>query len=331
MASSRRAYGLRDLDVTYNKRTKKYEIAGNRTTWQNKRKLFDLGFRWDRSRKVWITDELDSDVTKAIPGAKDVRRPAPPLKPTPTVDTPGIDIHDWFFDSWLPSNIDRFTKVFNGYGRAEDVPYEFKFTLQGREVVVDFRRNIKSMAEAMAELRSRYGGKGDREGWIEAIDTYEMLKGSMGGKSAMQAIDKANNLEHTHGAMMEHFPPGVKRWYPAFLDFKYTAHPRAMIQKIKSQDLRTICKGLLPLSDQKERLVTPHTEHRTPKGLALEISSQRGKAKKRELIEQIKDRHPDLWPQVVEHLQGMPMPKGKKPIVGHRVRRIASRWMRKHL
>jgi hypothetical protein len=334
MASVRTSYGLQDLDVSYNRLSKKYEIAGDRTTYRYKRKLFDLGFRWDRSRKVWVTEELDSDIIKAIPGAKKLRRPAPAPTPTrtpaPSVGTPE-EIHDWFFDSWLPSNIDRFTTVFNGYGRAEGIPYEFKFTLSGREVIVDFKRNIDTIPEALAEIRSRYGTQADREGWLEAVDTYEMLKAARGGKSAMLAIDKANNLEHTHGAMMEHFPPGVKMWYPAFLDFKYTAHPRAMIQKIKSEDLRTICKELLPLSDRKERLVTPHTEHRTPKGLALEISSQRGKRKKLEVAKEIEARYPNLWPQVVDHLQGLPLPKGRQPVVGSRIRRIASQWIRKHL
>jgi len=122
------------------------------------------------------------------------------------------------------------------------------------------------------------------------------------GPSAIHAGDMANNLEHTHGAMMEHFPPGVRNWYPRFLDFKYTAHILQMINQIRSQDLRTIARELLPVQDRMHRVVAPQVDHRTPKGLALEISSQPGKARKKKMLKDVKVKHPDIYDAVVENL-----------------------------
>jgi len=340
MASARTAAGLSDLSIEYNRASRKYEIEGDRTTFRYKRTLYDLGFRWDKWKRVWVTDQIDSDIIRAIPGAKKLRairppKPAPksaptPSRPEPTVEDPALTVEDWFFDTWLPSNIDRFSDVFNGYGRTEGVPYFFKFKLTGHDVEIEFKRNIKSVEAAKAELRSRYSKQKDREGWFEALTTHDLLKGASGGKAAMHAIDMANNLEHTHGAMMEHFPKGVADWYPAFLDFKYTAHPRKMIQRMRSGDLRVICRELLPLKDRQERLVTPETQHRTPKGLALEITGQKGKKLQREKAEEIKKIYPDMWDDVVAHMGTMPMPKGKKRIVGSpRVARIANKWLRR--
>lgn len=323
MASRKRA-NLEQLPISYDPQWKKYVIDKSQMTYQHRNELKDLGFSYSGPKGVWFIDHLDSDVIRALPQAGKLQRGAP----TPSVSVSPVDTKDWFFDEWLPSNIDRFTKVFNDYGRAEGVPYEFKFTLVGEEVEVDFRRNIQTLQQAIEEIESRYGKQDDREGWMQSLEAYRTLK-SAKGKAAMHAVDMANNLEHTHGSMMEHFPAGVQRWYPAFLDFKYTAHPRAMIKKIRSEDLRTVAEELLPVQDRKERLVTPHLEHRTPKGLALEISSQKGSANKRKKLEEIKHDYPKLWPQVVEHLKGMPMPKGKKPLVGsERIPRIAARWLR---
>jgi hypothetical protein len=217
--------------------------------------------------------------------------PAEPAKP----------IREWFFEDWLPSNIDRFSKVFNTYGRTEGVPYTFKFTVSGDEVTVDFRRNIETLPEAIAELKARYGKGKDRDGWMLALASYDSLLKAK-GKGAMHAVDMANNLEHTHGAMMEHFPPGVRRWYPRFLDFKYTADILQMVKQIGDEDLRTIAEALLPYQDAKRRLITPKVDHRTPKGLALEISSQPGKANKRKMLRKVQQEHPDIYDAVVENL-----------------------------
>ena len=183
---------LGQLPITYNPRTKVYEIPKSQMTFPHRRKLRDLGFDFDG--KVWSTETLDSDIMRALPQAGQLQNGAP----VPQADP--IDTEQWFFGEWLPSNISRFTKVFNTYGKSEDVPYEFKFSVSGNEVTVDFRRNIKTVEDAVREIKSRYGKQKDRGGWLQAVRVYEKLKRSR-GMASMHLVDMANNLEHTHGAM----------------------------------------------------------------------------------------------------------------------------------
>lgn len=282
------------LPITYNARTQKYVIPASRLTYLNRKKLNELGFTFGGG--VWSTDTLDSKILQELPQAAQLQRGAP------VEATPEEDPKDWYFEKWLPQNIDRFTKAFNSYGRSENVPYTFRFQVNGTEVKVQFQRNIDSIDEAIMELRSRYGGSSDRDGWMIAIECYQELMHAT-GKSAIHAIDRANNLEHSHGAMMEHFPPGVRAWYPRFLDFKYTAHIEQMLRQIEDEDLRVCAEGLMPNRNIKHRLVPPKTDYRTPKGLALEISSQPGKAKKRQMLKDVIKQYPDIADQVQAMLE----------------------------
>jgi hypothetical protein len=226
-----------------------------------------------------------------------LQRGAPPASARPAED-----LDDWFFTEWLPKNIDRFSKVFNGYGRAVGVSSQFKFTVQGKDVVVDFRRDIQGVDEALKEVKERYGKDNDRDGWLAALSSYYELL-NVRGDSAMHAIDMANNLEHSHGSMMEHFPPGVRAWYPKFLDFKYTSHPLQMANTIEDEDLRTLALELLPASMRSERVVAPKLDYRTPKGIALEISSQKGKANKKKKLEEMRKFFPSEMPEVEKLLE----------------------------
>jgi len=293
LVTSRTAASLADLPLAFNWLTHRYEMKGDRKTFRNRRELTDMGFIWDRRSKVWFTKNLDSDVIKDIPQAVKVT-----TSPTPVIS---ISLKEWFFGDWLPKNIDRFSKVFNDYGRGEGVPYYFFFTVHGTDVDVTFRRNIKTIREAVAELKLRYGNQKDRDGWMDALRIYGQLQHAS-GKGAIHKVDEANNLEHTHGAMMEHFPPGVRSWYPRFLDFKYTAHPLQMVKMIRAEDLRMVVKEMLPENARRQRLTPPKLDHRTPKGLALEISSQPGKSNKRKLLLEVKKNHPREYPEVVHNL-----------------------------
>ena len=239
---------------------------------------------------------METEALKELPQAAHLHAGPPPPQDPPK------DPKEWFFHSWLPKNIGRFSKVFDDYGRAEGVPYTFQFMIKGEEVEVSFRRNIQTVAEAIRELESRYGGASDRDGWMQAVDSYRELMRAT-GSAAMQAIDRANNLEHSHGAMMEHFPPGVRSWYPRFLDFKYTASPWQMVNAIEDEDLRVVASELMPLQFRMHRLAPPQTDERTPKGLALEISAQPGKAKKKEMLRMTQKTHPDMYPKVVQLLE----------------------------
>ncbi len=298
MKSSKTAAGLEDLPISYNPARRQYEIPKSSLTYKYRNQLRDLGFDFDG--RVWITKTLDTRALKMLPQAEEAGPgPAPAPVPEPAVE-PANPV-DWFFDLWLPKNIDRFTKAFNSYGREQKVPYTFKFQVTGNDVTVLFQRNIDTIGEAVAELEARYGTKEDRDGWMTAIWCYRELS-TVSGQAAIHVVDKANNLEHSHGSMMEHFPPGVRSWYPRFLDFKYTASPWQMIKNINDEDLRVMCSELMPLSQRQERLVPKQTDERTPKGLALEISSEPGKANKRKKLFELLKQYPYYANSVLDHL-----------------------------
>lgn len=281
------------VNVTYNPTTKQYEIPKSQFTWTNRNKLKDLGFRFDG--RVWYTPTLEQRALEFLPEAASLVRG--PKAPTQTLDPSA-----WFFNEWLPSNIERFSKVFTDYGKAEGARWRFVFTLNGTEVTVSFERQVNSIPEAIEELYARYHKDADREGWLQALECWKELS-KVTGKASIHAIDRANNLEHSHGAMMEHFPPGVRAWYPKFLDFKYTADIWQMIRAINDEDIRVVAEELMPAQDRMKRLAPPKRDTRTPKGLALEVSSQPGRKQKQVMLDQVKAEHPDLYPIVVRMLK----------------------------
>jgi len=310
------------LPIEFDPRWGQYVIPKSSLTFEHKRELHDLGFTWNPGRGVWFTNELDSDILKALPQARGVQQRRPP-----TVG-PSTDTYSWFFDKWLPSNLYRFDKVFNDYGKKTGLGYEFKFTLTGHEVTVEFKRSIKTVEKAKAELRYQYEGIDRRAPWLQAVSVHEDLLKASGG-NAMKAIDRANNLEHTHGSMMEHFPAGIRRWYPAFLDFKFTAAASKMVKKIKDEDLRVLTEEMLPHMDRVQRLAPPSVEHRTPKGLALEISAQKGQKRKLKMLRWVKENHAEVYPQVVDLLMERQLPDKVMAELTEAIQRVASRWMRK--
>lgn len=295
-AQSRTASGLDELPITYNRGRSRYEIPVTELSFDYRDRIKDLGFDWDRGAGVWHMETLDTDAIRALPQVTKLRH-----RPMPSKGPP-VDPSEWFFDEWLPRNIDRFTKVFNDYGRTEGVPYEFRFTVTGDDVEVKFQRNITDVGKAVAEIEARYGDKEFRAGWIEAVEAWKALQ-RVSGSNAMGTIDMANDLEHSHGSMLEHFPPGVKKWYPKFLDFKFSAHPWQMIRAIRDEDLRTIATELMPLHFRKERLVTPQTDYRTARGLATEIAAENGKTNKIKRLRQVKHNYPEMYDEVVAALE----------------------------
>jgi hypothetical protein len=282
-----------EMPINWNPEKKLYEIPKSRLTYDNRNKLKMLGFSY--SGEAWTTPTLDTHALQELGLHAKVEKV--PVQHA----VPKGDPAEWFFEHWLPKNIDRFSKAFNEYGKAEGVAYSFKFQISGRNVNVVFTRDIKTIEGSIKELEDRYGG-GDREGWITAIECYRKLKASS-GKSAIHAIDMANNLEHSHGAMIEHFPPGIRSWYPKFLDFKYTAHAWQMIKAIHEEDLRTVASELMPLQQRIERLAPPPRDHRTPKGLALEISAQPGKPAKKKLLKETLAQYPEMADQILALLR----------------------------
>jgi hypothetical protein len=286
---------MEQMPITFNSSRHVYEIPKSNLTYTNRTKLRDLGFEFDGT--VWFTKILDTRVLQQLPQAAQLVHTPPAAKPMRPAEEP----KDWFFKEWLPGNIDRFTKAFNEYGKAEKVPYSFKFQVHGTEVTVNFQRDIHSIPDAIRELESRYGSDSDRDGWMEAISSYHNLQ-SASGKAAIHAVDRANNLEHSHGAMMEHFPPGVRTWYPRFLDFKYTAGIWQMIRAIRDEDMRVVASELMPMLDRMQRLAPKPTDYRTPKGLVLEITSQPGKAAKKRMLKEVMVQHPELAHRILAML-----------------------------
>lgn len=282
-----------ELPFSWNPQKHVYELPVSSLTYANRNKLRALGFEYEG--QVWTTDTLDTQALEALGLVARIQK-------APAQSHSQADPAEWFFEKWLPRNIDRFSKVFNEYGRAAGVAYSFKFQVTGRDVSVVFTRDIRTIPEAVAELTARYGGASDRDGWMLAIRCYQDLRKAT-GKAAIHAIDMANNLEHSHGAMMEHFPPGVRKWYPRFLDFKYTAGIWQMIHALHEEDLRVVATELMPLQDRARRLAPEKLDYRTPKGLALEISSQPGKAAKKKMLKEIMMQHPEMANRVIGLLE----------------------------
>lgn len=294
-SAGKQARVLDELPISYNREMKRYEIPKSQLTYTNRNLLKDLGFRFVGD--VWVTEVLDSHVLEVLPQAAKLGKATPAKAPHPDVDP-----RTWYFDVWLPRNITRFSKIFNDYSRKSGVKYEFTFAVSGSNADVAFRRNIKTVADAVAEIRARYGGASDRDVWIQAVDAWEMLRRS----PTMKSIDRANDLEHTHGSMIEHFPQGVQSWYPAFLDFKYSASLVKMTSELYDEDLRFVAEYFLPANFRETRLkdsLNP-TEHRTDRGLAMEVMAQRGKAAKKKHLKEVQKLHPELYDKVVLILEG---------------------------
>jgi hypothetical protein len=293
--SGERNANLEALPITYDRGRAEYVIPKSALTFANRAKLRDLGFDFDGA--VWHTKTLDQRALDELPSAgAAIQRGT--VKPV----TPSLDAHDWFFNEWLPSNISRFSKIFTDFGRGQGVPYEFKFVVQGDDVTVNFERNITTVAAAIQELRARYGKAGDREGWMGAVECYDMLKRAH-GRAAIAAVDRANDLQHSHGSMIEHFPPDVRDWYPAFLDFKFSASQIQIARSIQDQDLKELALAIVTTPDPKDRYRPSQTDTRTVRGLAMEVAAQPGKAGKKKRLQITRKLYPDMYDDVVKELE----------------------------
>ena len=193
-------------------------------------------FRWNPGKRRWETRAL----TKKIRDDFKVEEPAAKKAPTPT-DVPP-QLRDWFFGTWLPANIDRFTKVFTDYARNKQSSYGMVFSMQGRDKVkVKFVRKIDNVRDAVEELRYRYTNRHGREPWLEVMDKFIELVRTTNPSQLPAIIDRINNLQHSNGLFMEHFPTDVQQWYEPFLNAKYSA-PTAdeLARYIGDRDLKQL-------------------------------------------------------------------------------------------
>lgn len=224
-------------------------------------RLYDVlamyGFSADKKRRQWelrgkrLPPSVSRDFTVIEPEgtARKPRRtptPKPGLTPSPDAKAP-TDIKAWFFDVWLPANIDRFTKVFTQYASSKQSSYQIFFSVSGEKVAVKFKRDINTAAKAIEELRYRYTKRQGREAWLEVMDQFIKLVGhTSADNNLMLIIDRMNNLQHSNGLFMEQFPPKVKSWYLKFLNAKYNSPTIGQLAKfIPDKDLKNL---LLELS-----------------------------------------------------------------------------------
>ena len=209
-----------NMTLRYHDREGVWFVDSN-NTYAVKDKIRALGFRWNPAMRWWET----SRVTPAMQREFRVEQPAPSVQANPQ------DLRNWYFEEWLPKNIGRFTRVFTDYVRNQQSSYQFIFAVSGDKVTVDFKRDATTPAKAVEELRYRYIGRQGREPWLEVMDKFIQLVDARSPSQIEQLIDRINNLQHSNGLFMEHFPSNVKSWYEGFLNAKYSTPTADMLAK----------------------------------------------------------------------------------------------------
>ena len=166
------------------------------------------------------------------------------------------DISEWYFDTWLPQNIDRFTKVFSDFARNKQSSYRLNFTQQGEKVSVKFLRKIDTASAAIEELRYRYTNRSGRGEWLKAMDLYiDLVRHKSSNMGLMLILDRLNNLQHSNGLFMDHFPVAIKRWYLSFLNAKMNAPQGELVKFIPDRDVKNLLAELNHyLMDEKTQL-----------------------------------------------------------------------------
>lgn len=204
-------------------------VVEGRSSYNYRNDLKGLKFRWDPTQKVWFFKATKNSLPQHI--ANLFENTAPPYA--------GMSIADWYFGVWLPANIGRFTDVFSKFARNKQSSYGLVFSVAGKSVKVKFKRIINNARDAVEELRYRYTGRQGREPWLEVMDRFVDLVGTTNTNRIRPLIDRINNLQHSNGLFMEHFPGDVRSWYDGFLNAKYSAPTGAHLSRyINDNDLR---------------------------------------------------------------------------------------------
>jgi len=233
--------------VRWDDRRNEWFIPFDRHTFGAYDQLRDDGFFASKVRKRWEypKDRLPSNIYRLY----EVVEPEANEPENPTA------LSEWFFGDWLPGNIARFTKVFSDYARGANSSYAIVFTASGEKVKVKFKRDIKTPADAVEELRYRYTNKHGREEWLKVMDLFIKLTGHTSPNSALMIlIDRINGLQHSNGLFMEHFPGSVKSWYKKFLNAKFNAsNPETLAKFIPDKDLKNLLLEMANVSDDSFR------------------------------------------------------------------------------
>jgi hypothetical protein len=214
------------LELVRDDRSGVWYIPAGAPTYEYRNKLRSLGFRWNPDDKVWSVNRLTDQVNAAFGMV-----PKPSAAPS--------SLTEWF-QEWLRQNIGRFTKVFTDYARNQQSSYAFVFSVDGSgKVKVTFKRDVNTPAKAVAEIRYRYTGRQGRGPWLEVLDRFIDLVSARSADQVLRLIDRINNLQHSNGLFMEHFPTDVQSWYMPFLNAKYhTPTADELAKQIPDRDLR---------------------------------------------------------------------------------------------
>jgi hypothetical protein len=187
-------------------------------------------------------------------------------------------LESWF-RTWYAGNCQRITKVFTDYAKNKQSSYKLLFQVgPGGEPEVSFERNIRTAWEAVEELRYRYTGRQGREPWLEVLDMFVELVKTTSPARLPRIIDRINNLQHSNGLFMEHFPASVKAWYEEFLNAKYSApRPDDLARYIPDRDLRSLLidvarSGYRPFGWAFNPPGTYHTIKKTLEGVGATVN-----------------------------------------------------------
>jgi len=229
-------------------------------TFYVKDRLRELGFRWNAGEKTWDVRALTPDIRREF-GMTEV--------------APSATVTRWFAN-WLPSNISRFTRIFTDYARSKHSSYAIKFQVVDGRADVSFVRDVESIAKAVEELRYRYTNKHGREPWLEVMDRFIDLVDAKSPDQVNRLIDRINNLQHSNGLFMEHFPSEVRAWYEGFLNAKYhTPKADELAKQIPDRDLRGL---LVEVARQGRRpadwMYTPTPAYRSMRKELAEVGEK---------------------------------------------------------
>ena len=213
--------------------TKLWIIPPGTNTFPDRGELPRLGFRWNPNARRWEAQELEERAYDLLDVQDDRIRPGADVDPE--------RVAHWYFKTWLPQNIDRFSTIFTNFARSKQTSYKILFSLKGDTVDVSFKRNISTARDAVEELRYRYIGRHGRESWLEVMDRFTDLVRTTNPRQLPSLIDRMNNLQHSNGLFLEQFPNAVQRWYIPFLNAKAnTTKGSDLARHIWDADLRGI-------------------------------------------------------------------------------------------
>ncbi|OHD23347.1 MAG: hypothetical protein A2Y38_10405 [Spirochaetes bacterium GWB1_59_5] len=248
LAHSRRlADTMPAFPVKWDDRDRVWYIA-SRDTFYWKDVIKKMYFRWNPGDRRWERDQLPANIARNFtvehrPGAPSITPPAPPAAPPPPPAMPAPEaieaLKAWFGEVWYPKNKDYLAGVLSAMRGTQTYHSVILGDMTPAGPAIEIKHRMTTLLEAVESLRHRYIGHSGREPWLETMDEVLNLAKASAPDQVVHLIDRLNNLQHSNGLFMEHFPPKVKAWYLDFLNAKYHAPtPVELARYIPDSDLR---------------------------------------------------------------------------------------------